>query len=237
MVMSDVLTHWSHGRDGSRAGVCPEQPEAGLADLGSAMLLHPSSGSATEALAMCNPTGRATWPAISAQREVAELGCGSTASRLQRGRLWWPAAEGGEPDHQGTWGQCFAQASCYGSFEYLPSCRTVGFSIFPGNLFPVAWDLLQLNRVAEIKGPVSILSLLRASLYPWPEHSCRRQQRRENEGKRWWRLSYSGKESDAGNKRFSCMSCSYLSLSLGLITDPLTLEISCDNTESQNSWG
>lgn len=98
MVMSDVLTHWSHGRDGSRAGVCPQQPEAGLADLGLAMLPHPSSGSATEALAMCNPTGRATWPAISAQREVgalAELGCGSTASRLQRGCLWWPAAEGG----------------------------------------------------------------------------------------------------------------------------------------------
>lgn len=177
------------------------------------------------------------------QSQLSVSGCPGGAGLWQhsvKAAAWAPLVAScwrGQPDHQGTWGQCFAQASRCGSFEYLPSCRTVGFSIFPGNLFPVAWDMLQLNRVAEIKGPVSILSLLRASLYPWPEHSCRRQQRRENEGKRWWRLSYSGKESDAGNKRFSCMSCSYLSLSLGLITDPLTLEISCDNTESQNSWG
>lgn len=225
-VTSDVFTHWSYSRDGS-----PEQPQAGLADLDLAMLPHPSSGSAIEALAVCNLPGRTTWPGISAQCEVPW-------------RSWAVAAQ-----HQGchdglrggTWtpvdlGAVFCSGKTKDAMALLSACYHAGLcdsASFPAIYF--LWIGMSCSWIEQLRA--KDLSLLRASLDPWPEHSCWRQQRRESERMRWWTLSQSSKEHDVGNKRFSSMSCSYLSLSLGLITDPLTLEISCDNRESQNSWG
>lgn len=143
----------------------------------------------------------------------------------------------GESSHHCTSEQCILLRES--TLALLRACCVAGWrdsASLPCNLFPLGMDVLELRRVAENKGSVSLLPLLRVSLHPWPEHPCRRmqQERKMKEKNHGDRLSLSGKHCDVGNRRFSC---SYLVFSLGPITDPLTLVISCDIAESQNSSG
>ena len=119
---------------------------------------------------------------------------------------------GGESGHQWTCEWCILLRPI--AMALLSDCSVAVLwhsACLPYNLFLMARDVLELTRVAESKGSLSLLPLLRASLHPWPEHPHREDNRegkmKERDDEGW--SSPSGKEINVGNRRFSsiCYSC------------------------------
>lgn len=170
------------------------------------------------------------------------MGSGSSVKTIAMDSFFWAILVascwgGGIRSSVGFWPMYFAHVNYYGSSECLLCSRTVGYFLAIYFLWlGMSWSWEEQPRANDL----SLFSLF-WELVCIPNQNIHagwdnREEKIEERGDGDW-LSLSGKESNVGNRRFSCISCPYLAFSLGPITDPLTVVISSDITGSQNSWG
>lgn len=116
--------------------------------------------------AMRHLIDRATCPEIAAQRKVWKWAVAAQCQDYSDGLVLLGNSGGwllsGESGHQWTCGQCILLRP----LTMGPPNACYAAELLFCNLFPLARDVLELSRVAESKGFVSLLIFLRVGLHP-----------------------------------------------------------------------